>query len=292
MTHRAFAWVLNLDVESELADPRGYTRGRGVETQLRAALSELRASGLIRDHDLVVDPPVDTNAADAARLGQCWCPTPRALDRLRAAGVTPPHAPSLEILQRVNDRRFAIEIDPGPLETRYVDTLDDLLPVLESGSTPWVLKRGLSFAGRGHRRLLEPFGDEDRRWCENSFRQGWGIAVEPWVERSEDFAQHGWVSETGEVTLGRPMRQHCDAHGAWRGPVVGMPLDLSAEETRALESSAATAGKSLAAAGYFGPFGVDAFRYRRNDRVDFNPMCEINARYSMAWARSGLTPGR
>ena len=37
--------------------------------------------------------------------------------------------------------------------------------------------------------------------------------------------------------------------------------------------------------GYFGPFGIDGFRYRDTDgHLRFNPRSEINARYSMGWA--------
>ena len=51
---------------------------------------------------------------------------------------------------------------------------------------------------------------------------------------------------------------------------------------RALGASA----QALSAAGYFGPFGIDGFRYRdaqgRGGRLQ--SMGELNARFSMAWA--------
>jgi hypothetical protein len=34
-------------------------------------------------------------------------------------------------------------------------------------------------------------------------------------------------------------------------------------------------------AGYFGPFGIDAYRWRDGATQYFNPRSEINARYSM-----------
>jgi hypothetical protein len=43
--------------------------------------------------------------------------------------------------------------------------------------------------------------------------------------------------------------------------------------------------QALLEAGYFGPFGIDAFRWVDRAGVErFNPRCEINARYSMGWA--------
>jgi len=47
-------------------------------------------------------------------------------------------------------------------------------------------------------------------------------------------------------------------------------------------------GEALVRIGYFGPFGVDAYLYRRSteDAEDprWNLRSEINARYSMGWA--------
>jgi hypothetical protein len=36
--------------------------------------------------------------------------------------------------------------------------------------------------------------------------------------------------------------------------------------------------------GYFGPFGIDGFRWRWAGRTGLRPRCEINARYTIGWA--------
>ena len=42
---------------------------------------------------------------------------------------------------------------------------------------------------------------------------------------------------------------------------------------------------ALSAAGYFGPFGVDAYTYReRGGAIALQPRSEINARYTMGFA--------
>ncbi len=42
---------------------------------------------------------------------------------------------------------------------------------------------------------------------------------------------------------------------------------------------------ALSRAGYFGPFGVDAYRYRdREQQLRLQPRSEINARYTMGFA--------
>lgn len=44
------------------------------------------------------------------------------------------------------------------------------------------------------------------------------------------------------------------------------------------------------AAGYFGPFNVDAFVWRDGGGAHLQPRSEVNARYSMGWsARTGAT---
>jgi len=79
-------------------------------------------------------------------------------------------------------------------------------------------------------------------------------------------------------------KQH--AHGAWTG-TERADLDLVARDDDArLEEACAAAGAALAAAGYFGPFGIDAYHHRALDGagVVLNPLSEINARFTMDWA--------
>lgn len=283
----ARAWVLNLDVENELADPAGYTRSDAMARQLRAAA--VRVKGLIGDHDVLVDDAAGakTPKPAAGLQGDAWCPTPRALSTLRAAGAVVPEAPSLEVLRRVNDRAFAIAIDPGPLDSRYVSTIDAVRSAIDDVEQTWLLKRGLSFAGRGHLRVLGTLTDDDARWCDNAFRHGLGVVVEPLVQRQRDFVQHGWVTRRGETLLGRPLLQRCDARGGWQSTADLGAEDLQPEERTRLTTTADLVGSSLAAVGYFGPFGIDAFRYRDGDHSGFNPLVEINARYGMGWGLSG-----
>jgi hypothetical protein len=122
-----------------------------------------------------------------------------------------------------------------------------------------------------------------RPWILASFADGDGLQVEPWVECDGEFAQHGFVPRDGSaVILGEPTRQTCDASGAWKGSE--RTSDLDRDERTALAAATLAAGQALADAGYFGPFGVDAYRYRTASGVAFNPRSEINARYSMGWA--------
>ena len=62
-----------------------------------------------------------------------------------------------------------------------------------------------------------------------------------------------------------------------------------ADWARALRREVERVGAALHEAGYFGPFGVDAFTWRdRAGALRLQPRSEVNARWSMGFAASGL----
>jgi phosphoribosylaminoimidazole carboxylase (NCAIR synthetase) len=217
--------------------------------------------------------------------GRAFCPTPRAIRVLESAGARVV-APSLEALQRVNHRAFSAELGQFLPGAHFVRTWDELHTTLATASGPWVLKRAFGFAGRGRQRLrsnemepaVEPF-------VRASLEFGGGLEVEPWVERVFDVALHGFVSQTGETTLGDPTRVEVDHTGAWVSSTLLAPGVLTPGEEHTLFEEAQRSARALHAAGYFGPFGIDAYRWKpAGGAPRFNPRSEINARYSMGWA--------
>ena len=285
---RPSAWVLNLDADNELgarthtpASARATARG---PAQIAALV------GLIGPDDVVLGE--GDRVARGTYTGRAWCPTPRAMDRLSRAGAKPALAPALAVLRRVNHRRFTADLGQMLPGARYVTTLEDLLLVIagESPTAQWLLKRPFGFAGRGRRKVARGALEAPARtWVAASLRAGEGLQVEPWVLRSGDFALHGHVSREGAIVLGQPTSQECDETGAWRR--TSPAPDLTPGEREALASSARSSGRALHQAGYFGPFGVDAFRWRHGEGVTFNARSEINGRYSMGWA-IGMSPAR
>ena len=84
------------------------------------------------------------------------------------------------------------------------------------------------------------------------------------------------------------MLQQVDSHGIWRGAGPAREAILPIE-TEALRHETAKVAQALIEAGYHGPFGVDAFRYRLEGTNHFQPRSEINARYTMCWGIAGPT---
>ena len=285
---RARAWILNFDAEDEL----GLDRGRG-HTSSRAVLARFaalatRVGPLLGPGDVVVDPIGLAALLPAAFVGRAWCPTPGARSLLARVGAALPDAPELPVLRRVNHRRFCAELGQTLPGARYADTLDDVVAIVNAPSQrgAWLLKRPFGFAGRGRRRVrggdLEP---ADRAWIEASLAARDGLQIEPFVDLELDVGLHGFLAASGALTLGAPTVQRTDATGAWLASALAAPGDLAASEERALFEAAEATAEALRAAGYFGPFGVDAFRWRDADGASrWNPRGEINARYSMGWA--------
>jgi hypothetical protein len=294
---RRRVWVMNFDADDELGNRDGAGNPSKEMRARFAALTSLVAE--LTGGDVVLDPaaPDAKDAKDARAAGAegfSWCPTPSALRALRAANARVPAAPPLSVLRRANHRRFSAELGQTLDGAVFFDRVDDAVAHLSKHSPTgtWVVKRPFSFAGRGRvfvraSRAL----DEHLGWLRASASDlpgdAGGLQVEPWVARLGDYAQHGFVDRDGAVTIGAPTKQICDARGVWSAST--RDHDLAPEETHALAVETERSAGALADIGYFGPFGVDAFRYSTEaaaggSSARFCPRIEINARYTMGWA--------
>jgi hypothetical protein len=274
------AWVLNLDAEDELAAPGGAT-ARATAERVRALAPR---TGLVAPDDVLLD---GARRADGL-AARAWMPTPRAVATALAAGALLPPGPPIEVLRRVNHRAFAAALGPPLPGAIFASTLDEVAAAV-AGDAPagtWLLKRPFSFAGRG--RLAAPAGPltpDATAFVTTSLRRFGGLTVEPLVARTADYALHGHQDREGHAVFGEPTRQLCDERGAWRATERAPASDLTGAERSTLADAAARAAAALHRAGYFGPFGVDAFRWTDSaGRARFHPMCELNARYTMGWA--------
>lgn len=285
-TGRAFC--LNLDVERELDDPRGYRPAQVLRDrahQLRADLANLIG---VRDAVLL---PGATDRLPPGTLGVAWCPTPSAVATLSAAGATVPPHPPLSVLQRVNARAFQLAYGQAPLCPVHVRDENAALAALARPSPHgrFLMKRDLSFAGRGHRRVDGEPNAQDLAFLRKSFVRGAGVLIEQWVTRELDVSMHGFLWPSGRFVLGPPVPIESDARGVYRGVRAVADHGLTLAELDQLVAAARWTGRVLLEAGYFGPFGVDAFRYRLpGGGHAFQPLCEINARLTMAYGHSGL----
>ena len=289
-------WVLNLDAEFELIDPEHRPSPRLAATVRALAGRVVRAIEATTGRTpWVVAPAGVARGTRPPTRGEAWCPTPNALAILDAAGLERPDAPPPEVLRTVNHRAFAAELAdpdefPGAVFCRTVDEVHRAFA--HAPGSAWLLKRPLGFSGR-MRKVVRPtdLDAAGATWIAASMDgYGCGLAVEPLVERLLEGALHGRVDRDGRIALGRPVVCHYDDDGAWRDARRAERDDWTPDETRSLEATAERVGRALGAAGYVGPFGVDAFRWRAGRSARLRTLVEINARHTMSswW---GAVPG-
>lgn len=271
------AWVLNLDADLELALP-GRTSPRGVRQrtiEIREVLARSLPAG-----DIVLDRDDERKAR--GMMGRAFCPTPSALRRLERAGARVPAAPPFEVLRKVNARGFSFSMQRLPRAT-VARTEEEVARALARPGR-WLLKREWTFAGKGHRGVdAGPPSDPDRAWIRAALRWG-SVYVEPRVTVLLELGIHGSLSAEGTVRRGRVTVQQVDASGQWQRSRIAQPGELSDREHAALEDAFDAVASRLRDVGYFGPFGLDGFRWRSaTGQMAFQPLSELNARYSMGW---------
>ena len=276
-------WVLNLDAEIELSRSGPYQAPERVSSAL--AFWGERARSLLAADDQLLETWLASDLRPTAVLGACWSPTPCALRRLAKAGVPLPPAPSVAVLRSVCHRRFYLGLGGGAPGAAYFEHPDALESALRArGTAPWLFKRPYGFAGRGQRCIVEPLSADDRRWLADGLRLG-GLLGEPWLAIERELCLHGLLDPDGTLRLGRPCQQHTDRFRAWTGSSLVPSGELSDEWRRALMNSAERAAEALQRAGYFGPFGIDAYLWRTpGGTLELNPLGELNARYTMGFS--------
>jgi hypothetical protein len=289
------AWVLNLDADLELgagAAGARYDRTAAVGRAMKAPTERL-ARSLLGPGDVLVDDLCEPLVA-RGRLGRAFCPTARARAVLAQAGAHPEPFPSVGVLRRVNSRAFAGELGQTLPGAAFVSALDVALATLRTQpplGKAWRVKWAFGMAGRNQRVVTPSSLDaRDLAFVTNGLAQG-GVQIEPNVPVEEEYAAHGFIAHDGPVAVGEIVMQRCDARGAWVAtePLPSGALAIPGTLER-LSQERMRVAEALASAGYFGPFGIDAYAYR-DDRgqLQLQPRSEINARYSMGFPR-GLVP--
>jgi hypothetical protein len=187
-----------------------------------------------------------------------------------------------EISAAVNHRAFGLKVaqDLGcalPCAKMVASMADLAEHLAATGLSCWVVKAPLSAAGR-ERHIERCAGGlgvpQTRHRLEGLFTRHGSLLFEPWLARTEDLGTAAYLYAE-DPRLASFHRQLVDDDGRFYGiellPLSAIDLELS----RTVEA----VGDALRRAGYVGPFGVDAWRYRDpSGTVRLNPLGEINAR--------------
>lgn len=279
------AWVLNLDADVELATRHRYAPTKAVLRAMDAPV-RLLAAALLSPDDVLVDDRSPPGSA-AGLQGRAFCPTDRAMSLLARAGAVLPPRPTQDVLRTVNGRAFCSRLGrtlPGAELASDLANAERVLLSTPPVAKQWRVKRAFGMAGRGQRRIAPgPLSEPDRAFLRASITSEGCVQIEPDVAIVRELGIHGFVDREGGARFGRVVEQRCDEHGQWQS--TSLATDVPPDVSDALASEASTVATALRAAGYFGPFGIDAFLYRDlAGVVRLQPRSEINARYSMGYA--------
>jgi hypothetical protein len=235
-----------------------------------------------------------------------WCETPEAM--AHRGGPRPPAAiswdaplrdllwqlptPPPAVVAAVHHRAFCLQVAeemgcalPG---ARMVESLAELDWVLQAAPPAWVVKAPLSASGRF--RYIERNGPalndpKARRTVERLFELHGPLLFEPWMARTEDFGVSALLGPD-ELRIAGIHGQRVDRKGQFAG--IDLHPDFSGQDRHQLLETAEAVAAALRRAGYVGPFGIDAWRYRREDgSIRLHPLGEINARMTFGlveWA--------
>ena len=281
------AWVLNLDADLELGAGARYEPTRSVRLAMKPHIERL-ATSLLGPDDVLVDESSPARSALGLH-GRAFCPTARALHLLRRAGADPEAHPSVDVLRRVNSRAFASSLGPTMPGAAFVTALDAARTVLVAKppvGAAWRVKHAFGMTGR-NQRVIRPtsVSEPDLAFVRAGLSRG-GVQIEPHVAIDQEYAIHGVIAADGSFRIGALVRQRCDARGAWISTEsVASMRETPGDIPDRMREEAHRVAHALSGAGFFGPFGIDAYSYRGpGGETRLQPRSDINARYSMGFA--------
>lgn len=247
---------------------------------------------------------------------------------LETAGFAAAHpdrsGPDPALVSRLHDKAFAVrvagELGLAPrglagrveiLDRERLASPDDLFEALEARIADWpdwtggrfTLKPRQGSSGRGRVGGSAPLDREKVRGALPRLADRGGAIFEPWLDRTSDFSVAMYVpppTDDGDpeplVLLGS-LEVWNGSGGGYRGhcgEVDSRGRVFSGDrEDEALRADAAAVAGRARESGYFGPCGVDAFRYRELDAqgeaiLRLRSVVEFNARPTMGLVAIGL----
>lgn len=282
----AFALVLNFDAELELDRGADYQPTRPTIARMTELARAMRST--LPEGAFVIAPLDETGESRARSIA--WCPTARARKIVSTARRPPLDGPDDAVIARVNARPFAHALSEGELSGAVL--VHDLESAERALARPgaWLLKRVFGVSGRGQRPVRGgETSESDRAFIAASLARHGAIVIEPRVRIERELSVHAWRTD---ITHVRSIRAPVvDAYGAFTESAVATHVSSTVEN--ALVDTAMRVGGALGAAGYRGPFGVDAYLHRGDGTqpLALRALSEINARYCMGWdERDGWLP--
>lgn len=226
-------------------------------------------------------PPMGANWSDRIRP---WYSKARSAELLREL-VADPDSP---------DWMCGAE-QVGECAATYDEAIDLIRGIRRRGHHRVVAKMLFGVAGSNMQRLWEPeLTESQRKWLRRTIETEGGVVIEPWLDRVFDFSFQFDLTSEGLRQIGF-VEMLNDRRGQYQASVFkpmisnGLDPDLAAflngprsgRLKGVFDRLEKVLAPKLAAAGFRGALGVDAFVYRDGEALRLKPVTEINARYTM-----------
>ncbi|APZ94267.1 hypothetical protein [Fuerstiella marisgermanici] len=304
-THRALA---------ELAPLMALLADNGDVVQCPQAVDRTQFPPSLNHAKFSVEQP--TCGADPCRVLP-WGWTRETVESAIACGMPSQQIPSLDAVRLINSREFNARFDEVadgnrqhlPFGTASFGTecftLDEWQSAVKKlaafGYDRWAAKPQFSHAGRN--RLLAQgtsLNPAQLGWLNKQLRDPRGVYLEPWVQPLEQAGLQFEVirDEAGGVNIGcvGVTQLLTDHVGRYFGSLIQAGGIQELKWQTAVDYGHRVC-REAAAAGYFGPIGIDAFQFRDSGGAIATRLCnDINGRYTMGrlalQLRKKLPPGQ
>lgn len=286
-TQRAVAELAPLlGLAAEAADSTVVVADGALPGDLPACLKHVRfaeesAVGRLKDGDRLVP----------------WGWTKKSAEFAEHRGISQDSFPNIDAVRKANSRSFNSQFDIvigqtsaqafgkafGCLCHSMNDVLQTIRQLRAAGFDRWVAKPQISHAGRN--RLLvtgETLNSQQDGWLQKRLEDG--VYMEPWAELLTEYSVQFDVPRldaTNCAPLFLGMTQLLNDHvGRYAGNLLLSQIGNS--ELDCMVRHGQLVCEAAQAAGYFGPIGIDGFRFiDQQGNVGFRVCNDINARYTM-----------
>ena len=195
--------------------------------------------------------------------------------------------PDWEIAQLVNSKAFSFRYTHLTHAT-LISNKEELITWLKDAPRDKVFKTCFGLAGKGNFCFNDTYPSSQLlTFCQREWEQKRPILAEPWCERLEDFSTQWLIHPDQKIEFIGGTRFETDEKGRYQGTLAGPQEQLFASLESFLEEHCQIVQKALsdiAALGFFGNLGIDAFIYRHPETKlpCLNPLVEINGRETMS----------